>query len=351
MSVKKGISLFVSIVAITVVAVLYFSIDASTFNILKHADTKLLLGAFALVICGWILDSLKFICLLKVADEKISFRNALYIIWVSYFGCAITPMQSGGGPFQVYMLYRYGISVGKSFAVTLVRTVQTLIVLAMMLPFAYIVERDFFIGHTMLKTFVGYVFLFISVMGFLIVASFIRPDLIHKISGWIILKFNRFGFIKPNKLLRTMRFVRREINSYSDNIRLFIEPGRGRLWLMLSFLIAIVHMIVYMSVMPCLIVAMGFHVEFIQCILAESLFLFLLYFVPTPGASGAAEGGATAIFALFVPWNLAGVMAVTWRLATEYSGITIGSILSLKMLGWGTIDSCLPEGDINDNEM
>ncbi len=30
--------------------------------------------------------------------------------------------------------------------------------------------------------------------------------------------------------------------------------------------------------------------EYMQCMLAESLLLFLLYFVPTLGGSGAAEG-------------------------------------------------------------
>ena len=77
--------------------------------------------------------------------------------------------------------------------------------------------------------------------------------------------------------------------------------------------------------------------------LAESLLLFMLYFIPTPGASGAAEGGAVAVFGLFVPWSVAGVMAVTWRLLSEYTGIAIGTFIVVRMLGWGGADKVLSD--------
>jgi Uncharacterised protein family (UPF0104). len=79
--------------------------------------------------------------------------------------------------------------------------------------------------------------------------------------------------------------------------------------------------------MPCLIWAMGFPVPYIQSVLLQALLIFLLYFVPTPGGSGVAEGGAAAVFSLFVPWELAGVLAVGWRLLLEYTG---GSVRCLR---------------------
>ena len=74
-----------------------------------------------------------------------------------------------------------------------------------------------------------------------------------------------------------------------------------------------------------------------------SLFLFLLYFVPTPGGSGAAEGGAAAVFRLLVPWNLAGLMAVSWRFLTEYTGIFLGTWVALRYLGWNLAEQLLQE--------
>ena len=122
MSVKKSFSIFVIIVVLSIVGVLFCSIDASTFAMLGDANPALLACAAALVVLMWFLDAFKFMTLARAAGEKLSLRCTLSVVWINYFGSAITPMQSGGGPFQVYLLYRNGVSVGKSVAITLVRT-------------------------------------------------------------------------------------------------------------------------------------------------------------------------------------------------------------------------------------
>jgi uncharacterized protein (TIRG00374 family) len=91
-------------------------------------------------------------------------------------------------------------------------------------------------------------------------------------------------------------------------------------------------------------------VRFVEAFLAQALFLFILYFVPTPGASGVAEGGGAAIFSLLVPWNIAGVMAITWRFFTEYLSIAMGGIVAVRLLGWGMADDLLKPGDISAEE-
>lgn len=70
--------------------------------------------------------------------------------------------------------------------------------------------------------------------------------------------------------------------------------------------------------------------------MAQAVFMFVLYFVPTPGASGVAEGGGAALFGLLVPWHVAGVMAILWRFFTEYLAIGMGAAVAIRLLGWGT---------------
>lgn len=341
MTVRKSFSIFVSIVVVSIVAVLFISIDSATFNILLNADRSLLLLAAFLVVLMWCLDSLKFVCLAKAAGESLSFKQTLGVVWINYFGSAITPMQSGGGPFQIFLLYKSGVSVGKSVAITLVRTLQVLFLLALVVPFSLVAEPEFFSKHCVLRYFVAYVIFFVSVSAFLLVVSVLRPQWIKRWSSGFLVRMKRIGVLKPKRLLRAARWVNREIDSYSVNIRLFFSTGRK--WFFISLFVAVAHLWVYMSVMPCLILAMGFDVEYMQCMLAESLLLFLLYFVPTPGGSGAAEGGAAAVFALFVPWNLAGVMAVAWRLLSEYTGVALGTFIAVRLLGWGGVDEVMKE--------
>ncbi len=348
MTVKKSFSIFVSIVVLSIVGVLFLSIDSATFDILMKADGEYLFYSALLVVMGWSLDALKFVCLSRAAGESLTLRQTMSVVWINYFGCAITPMQSGGGPFQIYLLYRNGVSVGKSVAITLVRTIQVLFLLALVLPFALISEPEFFEQHMMLKWFVGYVILFISFAAFLLVVSVVRPKWIKRWSSGGLLKMKHIGILKPKRLLIAIRWINKEIDNYSTNIRLFTSTGRN--WFFISLLVAALHLLVYMSIMPCLIVAMGFDVSYMQCMLAESLLLFLLYFVPTPGGSGAAEGGAAAVFALFVPWNLAGVMAVAWRLLSEYTGVALGTVIAIRLLGWCGVDEVMREESVNNED-
>ena len=332
MTVKKSFSIFIIIVIISICGVLFFSIDSSTFLMLKNADPKYILYAAILVIAGWSLDALKFWILSHAAGEKLSIRSTFEVVWINYFGCAITPMQSGGGPFQIYLLYRNGISIGKSVAITLVRTLQVLFLLGIIIPFSVIFAPDLLQNYKYIKVYLCYVIFFISGCAFLISASVFKPVWIKKIGYTILNGLNKIKLLKNEHLPKALNWVNREVDVYNTNIKLFTSTGKW--WFILSIFIAAMHLIVYMSIMPCLIKASGFSVNYIQCILAEAFFIFMLYFVPTPGASGAAEGGAVAILTLFVPWNIAGVMAITWRLISEYSGVFIGMIIAIKMLGW-----------------
>lgn len=341
MTVRKSFSFFICIVIVSIIGVLFLSIDSSTIDALYRADPMIILAAMLLVVCGWLLDACKFIALSRAAGESLTFRQTLSVVWINYFGCAITPMQSGGGPFQIYLLYRGGVSVGKSVAITLVRTLQVIFILALVVPFAIMAEPEFVERHVVLKWFVAYVAVFLSVASVLLVISVVRPQWMKRGSSWVLLKMTKLGILKPKIILRTARLINKEIDNYCTNIRLFMSTGRG--WFLFSIVLAVVHLLVYMSVMPCLIAAMGYPVNYTQCILAESLFIFLLYFVPTPGASGAAEGGAAAVLGLFVPWNMAGVVAVAWRLLSEYTGVALGTVIALKMLGWGGVDKVMKE--------
>ena len=306
MTVQKSFSIFVIIVILSITGVLFWSIDASTFAMLKNADPKLLLCAAALVALGWTLDACKFMTLARAAGEKLSFKSTLAVVWINYFGCAITPMQSGGGPFQIYLLYRDGVSVGKSVAITLVRTLQILFLLALVVPFSLLADPEMLRKYVYMRWYVCYVVIFIIFCAFLLTVSVIRPQWIKHWVNAILVWIKRVGILKSKYLLHAVRWVSREIDAYNTNIKLF----------------------------TCLIKAAGFNVNYIQCLLAESLLLFMLYFVPTPGASGAAEGGAVAVFGLFVPWSVAGVMAVTWRLLSEYTGVALGTFIVVRMLGW-----------------
>jgi uncharacterized protein (TIRG00374 family) len=84
------------------------------------------------------------------------------------------------------------------------------------------------------------------------------------------------------------------------------------------------------------VVLMGaFHLkaDIVSVIANQLVLMAVMYFIPTPGSSGVAEGGFALIFMSFVPKHILGLLVVFWRFLTSYLSVIIGSYIFLKLLG------------------
>lgn len=345
MSVRRGLALFIGLTSSVSLIVLFTTVDKSTYTMIVHADKSRLGCVLLLVMLSWFIDAWKLWSVVRAAGERISYKLAVLLNWLRYFGCAITPMQSGGGPFQVYFLFKSGIPIGKGVAITLTSTLMTLLQLGLIVPFALMISPELMQGRRLLQGVFSYVLVFVLVSWVIVVLSLLRPRVIKKWGGAVTLLLRRWGIVKRRRVLRIVRRINREIDNYNRNFRLFFSTGSG--YFVAAFALSCMQMFAMFSILPCLIWAMGLPVNFAEAFLAQALFLFILYFVPTPGASGVAEGGGAAIFSYLVPWNIAGVMAIMWRFFTEYLSIGMGALVALRLLGWGGAEELL-RADSND---
>jgi uncharacterized protein (TIRG00374 family) len=313
-------------------ALVYFSFDRQALHVFREANGFKLYLALMLVVCVWLLDALKMLLLTRAAGAGITYRLSLELTWINYFGSAITPMQSGGGPFQMYLMYHNGISVGKSVAITIIRTVLVMIILGMMIPFAIMMKGDVPELDWVARGFIFYVVFFILLTWLALVVSIVRPALVKRLSARIISLLRRVGLLKKEWESRLLKLAVREIDAYTENVWAFLTTGRK--YFACSAVVAFLQLLAQLSVMPCMIWALGMPVRYPECVLVQATFLFLLYFIPTPGGSGAAEGGAALVFSMFVPWNVAGMLGVGWRMLTEYTGIALGALVAVRRIGW-----------------
>ena len=111
-----------------------------------------------LVLLSWMCDAGRFCALSHAAQERVPFSMGIVLTWLNYFGSAVTPMQSGGGPFQVYVLYKKGVPIGKGIAITLLRTMLTVLILSLVVPTALFLEPSILEASPFLKGLVFYVF-------------------------------------------------------------------------------------------------------------------------------------------------------------------------------------------------
>ena len=67
-------------------------------------------------------------------------------------------------------------------------------------------------------------------------------------------------------------------------------------------------------------------------LLLQTLITFLLYFAPTPGASGIAELLSAAVMSVYVPRELTPLYTLIWRFILSYCTIAL-RLLRLLRLG------------------
>jgi uncharacterized protein (TIRG00374 family) len=340
---RKGLSIFLFLSAVVCGAVLFFSIDRKSFIIFKKADALKMYLAFMFVVCVWLLDAAKMCFLLRAAGEKVNFTTSLELTWINYFGAAITPMQSGGGPLQMYVMYQHGVSVGKSVAVTIIRTVLVMLILGAMIPFAIMMKGTLPKMGWGARGLIFYVVVFILAIWLGLVVSVVKPSLVKRLAARIISFLKKAGLLKAEWEARLLKLSVREIDAYNENVRAFLTTGRR--YFLLGVFAAFVQILFQLSVMPCMIWALGFPVSYPECVLLQAVFLFVLYFIPTPGGSGAAEGGAAFVFSMFVPWNVAGMLGIGWRFITEYTGIFLGAIVAVRRIGWSLANQIMSKKD------
>ncbi|MBQ3455938.1 MAG: flippase-like domain-containing protein [Synergistaceae bacterium] len=338
MSLRKGLIIFI-LLAFGVSAIIIFrSVDHHTIHSLIAANKLKLLLALLIVFAAWIFDSGRFCALASAAHEHVPFTLGIVLTWLNYFGSAVTPMQSGGGPFQVYALYKRGVPVGKGIAITLMRTMLTVLILSLAVPSALMLDPEILAGSPFLKGLVFYVFIVILATWAFIAFTLIKPHMIKRWSHIIVLWLHRFNFMKSNRtVIKLVRWLDNEIDNYILNFRLAFHYGK--LWLLLATVLSVLHLMALFSVLPVLMSAVGLPFRYMQTIAVQAVFMFILYFVPTPGASGVAEGGGALLYSILMPKNMAGVMSIICRFFTDYISIFMGVVVVIRMLGWGVSEN------------
>ena len=337
MSLRKGLIIFILLAFGASAVIIAKSVDHETIRSLLHADRRYLLAALALVVAAWCCDAGRFCALTCAAHEHVTFRLGVVLTWLHYFGCAVTPMQSGGGPFQVYVLYKKGIPIGKGIAITLIRTMLTVLILSLIVPVALLIEPALLQGSPYMKGLVAYVFVIIFCTWTFIGYTILRPSAIKRLGKIMVMWMKKLNFMRTCKVRDCFQWLDREMDNYNLNFRLAFSSGLW--WFLLSVLLSVLYLICIFSVLPILMIAVDLPFNYVQTLSTQAVFMFVLYFIPTPGASGVAEGGGALLFSTLMPGNMAGIMAIIWRFFTEYISIFMGVVVVVKMLGWGvTVD-------------
>lgn len=313
---KRLFSLLLFVVVISV-GVIYFTVDINTVTNLTMFRPWAIGLAFISLAIGLLFDGLRLIHMVGISHGKITLKQTMPVVFGNYFLALITPGATGGALAQLLFLRRAGVTTGMATVFVIVRTLMSIVFLICCLPI--ILYHD-----TALLSWLSGQLIVSALIGLLVLAAV----LIWAVkTPWMRRLLKRFGF-RVSRARRHMMFqIYRDVRSA---IRLLRSAPK---MVFVIFMESGISLLALYGVVPALFLGMDADFDLGSVIGRMVILNLLLYFAPTPGGSGIAEGGFVLLFNEFLPSGMVGIVAVAWRFIVEYIPFFIGFYFTIKAFG------------------
>ena len=271
-----------------------------------------------LYVASNVVDSLRLMLVVSQFRIRLSFVQAFYNSAVGMFFTNITPMTAGGQPFQIYHLSAIGVPPETSTNIIMSRFVEqamtSLVISLFSLTQISWIASTLGMGSRFL-----YVALGVSLsVSMLLLLLLIRPHFIGRTA--MMLERTHLGRLvgrmsgKRNWAPSLQRWSHR----LRENVRMLWSE---KTWVMiLDILMGVLNIVLHAwSLMFVLDGVVGVRLSFVAVVITYVILWQVVFYVPTPGASGGVEGAFALVYA-----GMTGALGPTvfaifvWRFATFY---------------------------------
>lgn len=241
--------------------------------------------------------------------------------WAAY----LTPFNSGAGPMMMFAMKRSGVPLPVAVTSTLMTFIATVAFFALAGPAAILagagralMSKGDVLGLSLYDLFLGSLGIFV-VLGLLFAVLFVAPAavrrLVERLARWA-------GRRSPGMAARLER-VLAGIDQAHRSLLAF-KTRRGLLALFWATLLSGPSHANKLLAGYVTLRALGIETNFVDILLVQTLITFLLYFAPTPGASGIGEFLSALIMANYVPKELTPLYTLLWRCILSWFTIAFG---------------------------
>lgn len=268
-----------------------------------------------LVTFKWCIESYT----IKVFIRNLSLKHALNFTLIGQFYSYLTPFYTGGQPFQIIYISKYGIDPGEATAIILFKTFIYQITLA----FVGIGGAVYSFYHFSKMITLGVVLgaLLNSIAVFLILFYVINQKAAIKTTLFSVNFLKKIGILKnPEKYTDE---IISKVKSFIKIFRIHMnKPGK----IILIFILSFLQILLSLTILP--IILKGFNIEFSKNIFFRSLITQITSTViPTPGTSGGAESIFYLMFSNIISSEKISSAIVLWRFTIYYYVLIVGGIV------------------------
>jgi uncharacterized protein (TIRG00374 family) len=245
--------------------------------------------------------------------------------WAAY----LTPFNSGAGPMTIYAMRRAGVPLPLAVTTTLMSFIATVLFFAFAGPLAIVLgagrslgQHGNLMGLTLYDLFLASLGLFVGI-GIVLVAVILFPGIARRGLHWAAERLSR----RSRRVADRIEALRRSIDEAHQSVLAFNTP-RGWLALLWATLLSGPSHANKLLAGYVALRAVGIEAHFVDVLLVQTLITFLLYFAPTPGASGIAELLSSAVMSsAYIPKELSPLYTLIWRSILSYFTLAFGFVV------------------------
>lgn len=284
-------------------------------------SAPILAGCAVLLLVYFAADGLRLHFTLRALGVGLPFGSIVRLVFINLFVSNVTPLATGGGVAQVLYLRARDVPLGTATAATTIRTVLAVAFIFSAAPVVLLYvspltgdARAGRIGVYLGLSVVAYLAFFAVV---LLRTRWLVPPLVGIVRGLHALH------VIDDRRARRWRFrARRELVRFSRSFRRYL---RGPRWdVVLSVVSTLVFLAALFSFPAVLLWGLGYRIPYATVLGLLVLTTFVMYFSPTPGASGVAEGAFGLLFSDLISQDHLVQVTLGWRFLTVYLGMAVG---------------------------
>jgi len=326
----RGFFIFVGISVLGYVGVLLYGNNLPAFiRALGHIHWGWLLVGLGLASMDWFGGGLRNWVLARHVHPDPPIGGMILSGGMGAWAAYLTPFNSGSGPMMIYAMRRAGVPLPVAVTTALMSFIATVLFFALAGPLAIVMGAGRSLGHhgnvlglTLYDLFLGSLGLFVGI-GVVLVIMIVFPALFRDALHWIAVRLSR----RSRRVADRIESLQRGIDEGHQSVLAFNSPG-GWLALFWATLLSGPSHANKLLAGYVALRAVGIEAHFVDVLLVQTLITFLLYFAPTPGASGIAEILSTAVMSsVYIPKELGPLYTLIWRAILSYFTIAFGFVV------------------------
>jgi hypothetical protein len=349
---RRGLELFALISLAGVVGLLLWQGNFAAFvDAMLGLKLGWLAAGLGLASMDWVGGGLRLWLVTRHVNRGVRYRDMVLASGFGAWGAYLTPFQSGASPMMVWSMRRAGVRLPEAMTAVFITFVATVAFFAIAGPLAIFLgagrsleEHGLGLGITLYDLFRASLTLF-GVIGGLMLIALMFPRGVRNLVHAIAVRLGGRG----GRLGGRMEHVTAGIDRAHECLVAFGSP-QGLLVLASAVVVSGPSHANKLLAGFVALRALGIEANFYDILLLQTLITFLLYFAPTPGASGLAEVLSGVVMQIYVDRSHLASYTLLWRFINSYATVMLGSAIFWYWLRTGLVGreepvAVMDEGD------